>query len=324
MILRRLLALGAGALAGGYLVSRLRRNLAMPPRVLRDHRGSSLEPLLVELDGGECAPVVVAGSGPAVVLIPGLTGESEVFRYQIAALSKHFRVISPNLRVGFEGLEERFDQYAHDVATVLDALGESSACVLGLSFGGPIAIRFATLYPERLWALVLTNTLARLDLSHVGLNRTLLIPVARWTTRLLPEPLMRKLAEVWGEWGVWVFDPSPGNERIIDYELTAPVRVPLSVAGARMDTFKGCDLRPDLPGIWQPSLVISGASDTYTLPEWQGEIAGLLPSSTFVAIRNGGHLMLMSHAETFNEVVVNWLVGVLENTKARPRPAESA
>jgi pimeloyl-ACP methyl ester carboxylesterase len=158
--------------------------------------------------------------------------------------------------------------------------------------------------------MVLTNTLARLDLSHVGLNRTLLIPVARWTSRFLPEPLMRRLADFWGRYGIWVFDPSPGNERIIDYELTTPVRVPMSVSGARMDTFKHCDLRSDLRRIQRPALVICGTSDTYTPPEWQREMADLLPHSTYVEIEYGGHLLLISHAEEFNEVVLDWLAGV--------------
>jgi pimeloyl-ACP methyl ester carboxylesterase len=308
--LRRLLALGAGAAAGAYLVDRWRRNIAKPPRPLRGHRGGTLEPLFVELAGDECIPVIDSGEGPAVVLIPGLTGDSGVFRYQIAALSENYRVIAPNLRVDFNGIEQRFDQFAHDVATVLDALDVSTACPLGLSFGGPIAMRFVSLYPNRTWGLILTNTLARLDLSHVGLNRTLLIPVARWTSRFLPEPLMRRLADFWGRYGIWVFDPSPGNERIIDYELTTPVRVPMSVGAARMDTFKNCDLRSDLPRIRQPALVICGTSDTYTPPEWQREIADLLPHSTYVEIEYGGHLSLISHAEEFNEVVLGWLEGV--------------
>ncbi|UCC48494.1 MAG: alpha/beta hydrolase [Gemmatimonadota bacterium] len=326
MRLRGLLWLGAGAAAGGYLVDRWRRNMGTEPRPLRDHRGRALEQVFVELAGGECVPVIAAGTGPAIVLLPGLNGDSEVFRYQISGLSASYRVIAPNLRLDFSGVERRFDQFAHDVATVLDALDERAACALGLSFGGPIAVRFATLYPERLWALILTNTLAHVDLSHVGLNRTLLIPVARWTSRFLPVSLMRRLADVWGRWGIWVYDPSPGNQRVIDYELTTPVRVPMSVGGARMDMFKDCDLRPDLRALQDPALVIGGSSDTYTLPEWQREIAGLLPNSTYVEIPAGGHLSLISHAETFNQVVLDWLAEQHEagTLAAQSQPAETA
>ena len=307
MKLSRLLWFGAGVAAGVYLIDKRRRNLATEPRPLRDANGRALPPRLVELPGGECVPVVEAGAGPTVVLIPGLTGDSQVFRYQIAALSARYRIIAPNLRAEFNDVESRFDQFAHDIATVLDAFEAQSVCMLGLSFGGPIAIRFASLYPDRVWGLILTNGLARLDLSHVGLNRTLLIPVARWTTRFAPKSLVRRLGRVWGRLGVWVFDPSPGNERVIDYELEAPLRFPLSAGGVRMATFKGCDLRPDLSRMQKPALVVVGSADTFTPIEWQREIADLLPNSTYTEIPMGGHLALISHADTFNEVVLDWL-----------------
>lgn len=307
MRLGRLLWFGAGAAVGIYLIDKRRRNLAAEPRPLRDAHGRAVSPRLVELAGGECVPVIDVGDGPAILLIPGLSGDSQVFRRQIAALSAYFRVIAPNLRADFNGVEPRFDQFAHDMATVLDACEAPSACALGLSFGVPIAVRFASLYRERVWALVLTNGLARLDLSHVGLNRTLLIPIARFLTRFAPSRLVRWLGRLWGSQRVWVFDPSPGNEAIIDYELEAPQRFPLSTSGVRMATFKDCDLRPDLRRLKHPALVIVGAADTYTPIEWQREIADLLPNSTYVELPTGGHLTLISHADTFNEVVLDWL-----------------
>ncbi|HSG82352.1 MAG TPA: alpha/beta hydrolase [Gemmatimonadota bacterium] len=319
-MLGRLIALGAGALSGAYLVHRQQRNLATEPRALRDDRGRTLEPVFVELEGGECVPVIDAGDGPAIVLIPGLNGDSQVFRYQIPAFASSHRVIAPNLRVEFDGVERHFDQFARDLATVLDTLGVRSATIAGLSFGGPICLRFATLYPDRVDALVLTNTLARLDLSHVGLNRTLLIPVARWTSRFLPVPVMRQLSDIWGKWGVWVYDPSPGNDRIVDYELEVPVRIPMSVGGIRLETFRTIDLRPELPNIAQPALVIAGSFDTYTPNVWQREIAELLPNSTYVEIPYGGHLSLISHAETFNQVVLDWLA---EETASQGRSSSA-
>ncbi len=315
--------MAAGAATGLYLMDRWRRNMSKEQRPLRDYRGRSLKARLVELEGGECVPVIEAGTGPAIVMIPGLTGDSHVFYYQIRALSASYRVIAPNLRAGFVGVKRDFDQFARDVVTVLDALEEPSACMLGLSFGGPIAIRLATLYPKRCWGLVLNNTLARLDLSHVGLNRTLLIPLARWTSRYSPEPLMRRMAELWGRWGVWVFDPSPGNERIVEYELETPVRVPMSVGGVRMDTFKDRDLRGDLPNIRQPALVVAGASDTYTPNSWQREIAALLPNCNYVEIPDGGHLLLISHAEIFNRVVLDWLADLAKHHPLPARPVTS-
>lgn len=307
MKLGRLLVAGAGAVVGAYLIQRRRRNLAIRAAPLHDHTGRVVEPALVELEGGETVSVIDAGDGPAIVMVPGLSGDREVYRYQIEGLTRSYRVIATNLRSGFDGIERNFDHFAHDIATVMDARGVRSAALMALSFGGPIGMRFAALYPERLRALILTATLARLDLSHVGLNRTLFIPLARWTSRFLPEILMRSLARVWGHWGVWVYDGTPGNERVIEYELDAPAAIPTAVGGLRMETFRRLDLRPELSRIRQPTLVIAGTADSYTPPDWQREIAASLPNATYVEIPGAGHLALISRAETFNQVVLEWL-----------------
>lgn len=325
---RKVFWLGTGLAAGAYLVRRGRRNRTVRPPVLTDHRGVELEPRTLRLDGGEEVEVVTAGRGPALILIPGLSGDKEVFRYQVPAFSERYRVITADLRYGFEGVPEDFDQFAHDVARLLDELDQDSAAVLGLSFGGAIAMRFAALYPERTDPLILNNTLSRLDLGHVGLNRTLLIPLALLSTRYLPDRLARRMADVWGDLGVWVFDASPGNGRIIDYYLQSAVRAPVSDGTRRMDMFRDRDLRAELPGIEVPTLVLRGATDRYCLPEWQEEIARLLPDAEYKEIPGAGHLALISHSETFNRVVLDWLdrqlAGREAGTTAAERPAQGA
>ena len=319
MNLGKLIWLGAGAAAGSYLAYRRRSNLSRQPALLEDPRGSVLEPITVELEGGELLEVVSVGQGPAFLLVSGLSGDKEVFKYQIGPFSERYKVIAIDLRDSFKGVKAEFDQFARDLAVVLDACGETSAIVLGLSFGAPIAMRFAKLYPERVSRLILSNALARLDLSHVGFNKTLLIPFARLSSRFLPEFMVRKLARYWGRLGVWVYDPSPGNDRIVEYELDSPRRVPMSEGAVRMDTFRKLDLRDDLLSIAQPALVISGAADGYTPPAWQREIARLLPNSTYVEIPRAGHLALISQAVTFNKVILDWLAG-LEGADQPPSP----
>lgn len=320
----RILWAGAGAITGAYLADRWRRNRAIEPEPLRDHLDRALEPAHVGLAGGESVPVIDAGSGATLLMVPGLSGDRQVYRHQVAEFTRSHRVIVPNLRTGFEGVARDFDQFAHDIARIMDDRGVEQAALFGLSFGGPIAMRFARLYPERVRALVLTATLARLDLSHVGLNRTLFIPIARWSSRYLPVPLMRRLAHVWGRWGIWVFDPSPGNDRIVEYELGAPAAVPSAVGGTRMDVFRDVDLGPELPDIRQPALIIAGTADAYTPAAWQRDIAARLPDSTYVEIPDGGHLSLISRAETFNRVVRGWLEEIGQGAAFGSTSAETA
>jgi pimeloyl-ACP methyl ester carboxylesterase len=58
-------------------------------------------------------------------------------------------------------LEDRMD----DVRAVMDAVGSERAALIGISEGGPMALLFAAAYPERVAALVLWETFARISVA---------------------------------------------------------------------------------------------------------------------------------------------------------------
>lgn len=299
--------LAAGAVAA-YLAVRHRRNLAAAPPLLQDAQGRAIEPISLTLRDGTPIEVAEAGEGPPLVLLPGLSGDKESFLYQMPILSQCFRVLAMDLRRVEADEPAGIDIFVQDVVDVLDAFGESAAAVLGLSFGGAIAMRFAARHPERARALVVVNTLTRIDFEHVGWNRTLLIPLAYLTTRYAPVRWAQRLARAWGDLEVWLFDPSEGNDRILFYQLTSAARHPFEIGTRRLATLRGMDLRDDLPGITAPTLVVRGMTDTYCPEPWSREIAALLPRADYLEIAGAGHLALISQAETFNRVVLRWLL----------------
>lgn len=288
------------------------RNLRLAPPGLRDSRGRAIDPITLVLRDGTPIEVVTAGDGPPLLLIPGLSGDKESFLYQVPVLSQAFRVLAMDLRRVRGDEPDGLDLFVDDAVDVLDAFEAPAAGVLGLSFGGAVAMRLAARRPERVRALVLVNTLARLDLGHVGWNRSLLVPLAFLTTRYAPRAWARRLAGAWGDLGVWIFDPSEGNLRIVYYQQTSAARVPLPAGALRLATLRKHDLRDDLPRIRGPALVVRGMTDTYCPEAWSREIAALLPRADFLEIAGAGHLALMSKAETFNRVVLHWLLEHLE------------
>src|SRR3954467_13377079 len=96
--------------------------------------------------------IVDRGSGPPLVLIPGLQGRWEYLRPAVEALSRSFRVLTFSL--GGRDL----DGYAHDVDALMTEAGVERATICGVSFGGLIAVRFAARYASRCEALVLAST----------------------------------------------------------------------------------------------------------------------------------------------------------------------
>src|SRR5881227_2197294 len=107
--------------------------------------------------------VAIAGDGPAVLLLHGFPHTWRLWTEVIPVLARHHRVIAPDLR-GLGATAEAEDGYdagtlATDAGELLDALGESSAAVVGIDAGVPPAFLFAMRHPERVRRLVLMESL---------------------------------------------------------------------------------------------------------------------------------------------------------------------
>ena len=102
--------------------------------------------------------VVIAGSGPDVLLLHGFPDSHKLWRHQIPAMvAAGFRVIAPDLR-GF-GLTEipkggvaayRMDQLVADVVSLLNVLGIAKVRLVGHDWGAAIGWQTAILHPDRI------------------------------------------------------------------------------------------------------------------------------------------------------------------------------
>jgi 3-oxoadipate enol-lactonase len=309
---RRWLVAGAAATAGAWAWTRWMdgRNSRITRPPVRDPDGRPYPVRRFQHSDGEEVEVHVVGRGPTVLLLPGADGIKETWRYQIPALASRYRVIAPDLRSSFPP-GAGFERLAADALELLDAYGYGQAIVVGQSLGGAIAMRLAAGAPGSVAALVLANTLAHVGYEHVGLNRTLLVPVAVATTRYLPTGLSRAVARLWSRLDVWIYDSSPGGGRVVDYALrTGPRTVLPSVSGARVKLLKREDLRPELPAIEAPAIVVKGPRDRYTPPSWAREIAALIPGARYVELDGTGHCSHISMPGSFNRLVLEWLDAV--------------
>ncbi len=300
-------AAGLALLLGGYAawVRRRNRRLLRPP--IRDPDGLAYPSRRLVFSDGVGVTYLDAGSGSPVVMIPGADGMKETFRYQVPALDGRYRVIVADMRARHEP-DASFDRLADDVAELLDECGVGSAFILGQSLGGAVALRFATRYPERVRGLVISNSLTHITLGHLGLNRTGLIPIARFTTRYLPTPASRAMARLWSRAEVWVFDDSPGWANVVEYVLwTGSRTVPPSVSKGRVDLFRDVDLRAELRRVSAPTLVVRGDRDFYMPPRWWEEILEFVPSSRGAEVPETGHCSHISMPGSFNQAVLEWI-----------------
>ena len=166
-----------------------------------------------------------------------------------------------------------FDVWADDVVRVCDALDIEAPVVLGNSFGGFVAMHYASRHPEHASKLVLASTQACRHVENTA---------ARFEALGGPEARDCYLR---------VFDGVPTPEDGVEYlqrciplynrtpSSLAPDRSILNLAMMADSTrwFLEYDQRADLAGIRVPTLVLAGEDDPMTPVEAAEEIVALLP-----------------------------------------------
>jgi pimeloyl-ACP methyl ester carboxylesterase len=98
----------------------------------------------------------VKGTGHPLLLVHAGVADSRMWEAQLKAFSKKYQVIRFDLRgYGRSNMPSgSFSNHA-DIKTLLDFLGINEVYLLGISFGGMIALDFTLAYPEYVKALVL-------------------------------------------------------------------------------------------------------------------------------------------------------------------------
>jgi pimeloyl-ACP methyl ester carboxylesterase len=138
------------------------------------------------LGPGDTIVVTVRGSGPPVVLVPGLLGGAHTFRLVRAALidAGHTVVIVEPLGTGSSARPEQADYtleaQAGRVLAAMDSVGADSAILACHSVGGSICYRLALRAPARVSGIVSINGGPDEEAATSGLRRALkLAPLIR-------------------------------------------------------------------------------------------------------------------------------------------------
>ena len=97
-----------------------------------------------------------------VVMLHGIGAHAEYFRFQLAALSSHWRVIAWNapgygLSDNLRSQQPQASDYAQALADFLQAVQVDRCVLVGNSFGSAVAQAFAIAQPQRVIGLLLTG-----------------------------------------------------------------------------------------------------------------------------------------------------------------------
>jgi len=246
--------------------------------------------------------LLAVGTGPDVLLLHGIGGSADTFTPQIDELKNDLRLLAwdapgygrsadPTTPLGL-------DDYAEAAAEVIRERCENGAHVLGMSWGGVIAVRLAHRHPNLVSSLMLGD-------STVG---------------SAPEPdkaaAMRARAGELGELGADEF-ARRRSDRLMSGSASAELReraraimaasVRLPGYGYAAETMAATDHTDLLPTIDIPTLVLCGDEDRVTGQPASQVLAGGIPGAVFVTVHGAGHLANQERPDAFNAWVASFV-----------------
>ena len=264
----------------------------------------------------------VAGDGPPVVLVHGLSGGAANFAELAPLLAKRRRVLVPDLPghggSGALPAAPNLAAYADRVRLVAERERLLPADVVGHSLGGLVALRWAVRRPAEVRALVLAGSAAissatrwaELWLTMLGVLRIgrHVSPIRR---RVAASRFMREL----------VFGPIS----VSDAAALSPVAVHgfLEPASLHTDIWTAArllvqdDPRQDLHRVHCPALVLSGARDRQIPVGDAFELARRLRAPLRV-IADCGHLLVGERPRACADAIEGFLESLPANRSARP------
>jgi class 3 adenylate cyclase len=196
------------------------------------------------------------------------------------------------------------EQWMEDVSSVMDAVGSERTALLGDAEGGQMAMLFAATHPQRVSALILSNTAAR----HLRDDDYPWGLPARSV-----EPFLEKMRQFWGRGGlVDVMAPSVAHDARFRrwygrYErLSLPPQAITAMYISQLDR----DLRSVLPTIQVPTLVLHRAGNRHLRVGHGRYLADHIPNAKFVELPGDDHYFHVGDVEVVVAEIEEFLTGV--------------
>jgi len=273
----------------------------------------------------------ISGEGQAVVMIHGLTASSVHFKKQIPVLSKHFKVIAPDLR-GHGESEASHDhltltRLAADLKQLLEKLDISKASLIGWSMGTHVIFEYIKNYscqkiekivvidmtPKALksadWRFGLPGIFSRKqgDFGHEDNLYMLSVMLNDWDAygKVVAQRILNKslyndkmefnaAADFKGKEDLpWLYEEAKKNKACV----IAAYWVAMAIQ----------DYRPLLKDIDVPCLLTYGTESNYYPPENYEYMKKQLPDARVIPFEGCGHALHIQDPELFNSAVMNFL-----------------
>ena len=246
------------------------------------------------------------GEGPPVVVVPGLQGRWEWAKPALNELARSCRAMSYSLSgdigSGRKRQHERgFDCDVEQLDEVLTKKGLQRAVICGVSYGGYVAVRYASQHPDRVSALILA--------SAPGPAWRPSEQQAGWLSRpwwSAPAFLATSPMRVWPEVSA-ALPPFGSRLTFLASQslrcVAAPMLPPLMAS--RIACASVIDFYDECQHITAPTLVVSGEEplDRVVPVRSTRKYAELIPCADYRVLPHTGHMAILTRPSMFAGLV---------------------
>lgn len=252
------------------------------------------------------------GAGPPVLVVHGSGGGYD--QGQLIAesfLDNGLRWIAPSrfgyLRSTFHA-GATFDEQAHAYAALLDHLGLDSVAVVAFSHGGPSALLFAVLYPERISSLTLVSagvvTAATEEQGEADKKGSALTTIFRhdWLYWGISKLFKKQFMALMGATDAVIAGLTAAQKQLVERIIEEMNPVSLRTDGVSFDN------SAVLPGeriaaIGAPTLIVHATDDTLQRYHNAEFAAATIPGARLVRFERGGHLLMAVEQAAIREEI---------------------
>jgi pimeloyl-ACP methyl ester carboxylesterase len=266
----------------------------------RKYLASANKSAVVHL-GKYTAELYETGVGDPIVLIPGLAGGFGLLGPLVSPLSADRRVISYQLRAESDCFVLRhpfdLDDLVEDLAELLDALKLERPVIMGLSFGGIIALKYAIKYPQRLDKLIVQGVGARYE-------RGLIQQIATTVLSRFPLPADSPFVN---QFFNLLFGGRQKRDSLFEFVTQQIWQTDQSVMAHRFRLVEELNLENQLGRIQTPTLVLTGARDVLVSQESLQTLCDEIPHVCSVRLPECGHLAFVTKPNAIAKCVNEFL-----------------
>lgn len=236
-------------------------------------------------DGPADAPVVVLG--------PSLGTTMDLWAPQLPALASTWRVLRYDLpgHGGSALVHGTVEDFADEVAGLLDETGVRAAGYVGVSLGGAVGTTLALRHPERVRSLVVCCGSARFGEPEQWRERAATVRAGGL------EPLADAFV---GRWFTPAFADTEGGRAMLR-------RIDPEGYAACCEALAAFDARARLAGITASTLVIAGADDVATPLQHAEALAGGIRGAELVVVSEAAHLANLERPQAVTDAIIRHL-----------------